>query len=904
MPFIKIRCILLCLICCGATYFSVGAQQYHSVVIQVEDNQRKVLEAVQVSLWDSTRIISFGFTEATGQLLFEIPLQEVNDLTLHFNYLGYESQQIKLNSDFLSKSFLRVSLIPSIFHLTEVEIAGKKLPISYRNDTLVYQADDYRDGMEKKLESLLKKMPGIEVEDNGKILVQGKEVSTILIEGDDVFGTNYRLGSQNMSANLVEEVEVIDHYADDIVMKGLVRTNEAVLNLKLKSEKKQFAFGELLLSHGLRGATDNQINLFALKQSTKFFLLGNNNSIGLPTLTALDISYATGEQQANSTDPLINKGLIEEVGLPQPGFMDPARTNNNQAAQGAMVILLKPAQNLKIRTLIYGAKERNQLLFLQKSDYFQLRDSLSIFQNHQWKQRLSTLYFETKLKYVINNCSKLEANWSSQFDDRSSSSNILSKINRDKSHLNTLYHNKPKGDLLKILYAYRLNKNLALQLVAKGKFSYSDQRNKYDEIRYSKDEIAGGSSSHWTQMALQHYNKYQSDLSFIFQLNRWKGTIGYGFQLYESKNNAELLTDQLEINSILDTSLSLANRTAFGWSEQHLRLQLNRKFGPLKLSTQLKLTHGAVQLRDPIQNRIQQKEYIRLLPLIDLDYKFSKRASFSFSWQKKVNFPEEEQLFSGYYFEGFRTLKTGINSLPILPLHTLNFKYRFVDAFDQLSLSLTYQYTSQQLDLGEVITPGLWYDRVQLFLNNESKSHLLRLNLDKYIAGIKGLINIQVNGIKTNNENGLNQLTFRSKMTLMSLGINYRLQWRKFIKPYLRFKYSYQGILLDTPVDETNSVSNFTLNYGGGITFQILEKALFQIDLNGIVPGQSANSESALFFDTTLKIPLKNITFLATATNLLNQKELGVYQGSFYYQQVINYRLRPRTFLLGVQWNF
>lgn len=116
------------------------------------------------------------------------------------------------------------------------------------------------------VEDLLKNIPGIEIGSDGNIKVNGKTIDKLLIEGDDLFDDKYKLLTKNLDANNIEEVEVLNNYEDNPVLKSFQQSEKVALNLKLKKDKKNVWFGNLDLGYGMDNRYNSTANIGLLKK--------------------------------------------------------------------------------------------------------------------------------------------------------------------------------------------------------------------------------------------------------------------------------------------------------------------------------------------------------------------------------------------------------------------------------------------------------------------------------------------------------------------------------------------------------------------------------------------------------------------------------------------------------------
>jgi hypothetical protein len=172
--------------------------------------------------------------------------------------------------------FGKVVLPPKTQQLNEVTILGFKDPVYYKGDTLIYTADSFKVKPNATVEDLLKKLPGMKVDANGKITTQGKQVDQVLVDGDEFFGSDPTMATRNLNANTIESVQVYDKKNENPGDGG--DETVKVLNLKLKEDAKKGYFGKV------SGASDFQkfyegeflANFFNNKRKVSLFGLAGN----------------------------------------------------------------------------------------------------------------------------------------------------------------------------------------------------------------------------------------------------------------------------------------------------------------------------------------------------------------------------------------------------------------------------------------------------------------------------------------------------------------------------------------------------------------------------------------------------------------------------------------------------
>lgn len=175
----------------------------------------------------------------------------------------------------------RIQLTGFTKDFAEVIVFANKNPIFYRGDTLVYVADSFKVGENAVVEDLLKKLPGIKVDENGQITSQGKDISQVLVDGDEFFGSDPTIATRNLGAKSISSVEVYEKQNEE--SKPGEDEKIQVLDLKLKDSAKKGYFGKIsgatdfaLTNKNIFYESEFLFNKFNKKQKISVFLLNSN----------------------------------------------------------------------------------------------------------------------------------------------------------------------------------------------------------------------------------------------------------------------------------------------------------------------------------------------------------------------------------------------------------------------------------------------------------------------------------------------------------------------------------------------------------------------------------------------------------------------------------------------------
>ncbi|QXP72990.1 carboxypeptidase-like regulatory domain-containing protein [Tenacibaculum sp. AHE15PA] len=232
---------------------------------------------------DVTKNMSFAITDEQGR--YRLELTKNNTYTISISYLGYEKVDFEITpTENSTKNFV---LKEAKNQLDEVVI---ELPVTVKQDTIIYNTDKFVNGSERKLKNVLKKLPGVEVDKNGGVTVQGKKVTKLLVDGKKFFGGGTKLGVENIPADAVDKVEVIDNYNEVAFLKNVSDSDEMAMNIKLKEDKKRFLFGDVEAGSnvGYDSFYKTNANLFYYSPKTNVNFISNLNNIGEKTFTFKD----------------------------------------------------------------------------------------------------------------------------------------------------------------------------------------------------------------------------------------------------------------------------------------------------------------------------------------------------------------------------------------------------------------------------------------------------------------------------------------------------------------------------------------------------------------------------------------------------------------------------------------
>jgi len=215
-------------------------------------------------------------------------------LIAHNSYIDFVDEIILTEKDAV-KDLGDYNMIQRGQVLREV-IIKNTAGIKIKGDTLEYLADSFKVRQGAMVEDLLKVLPGIQVNKKGEITAQGEKVEKVLVDGEEFFGDDPTVATQNIQSKVVEKVQVFDKKSDQAAFTGFDDgQEEKTINLKLKDNMNKGQFGKVELGAGLDDRWQNQAMVNSFKNKRQMSLYGLMSSNGKTGLGWEDKNKYTGD---------------------------------------------------------------------------------------------------------------------------------------------------------------------------------------------------------------------------------------------------------------------------------------------------------------------------------------------------------------------------------------------------------------------------------------------------------------------------------------------------------------------------------------------------------------------------------------------------------------------------------
>ncbi len=271
---------ILCLFLLFSTF--VVAQNTFTIKGKVVDKTTQTpLESAtfyMTKVKDST-VIDYSITDANGAFIVE--RKAVNEpFILRVSYTGFLPFSKKMEGLSANLDLGTLQLEEDVEMLNTIDLKGEIPPIVIKKDTLEFNASSFKVRPDANVEALLKELPGVEIDSEGKIKVNGKEVNNILVNGKPFFGKDGKVATQNLPAELIEKVQVTDTKTKTEELSGDGASgNESTINLTISEEDNKGLFGKVLGGLGTNDRYESSFLLNYFEQDLQLSLLGSANNI-------------------------------------------------------------------------------------------------------------------------------------------------------------------------------------------------------------------------------------------------------------------------------------------------------------------------------------------------------------------------------------------------------------------------------------------------------------------------------------------------------------------------------------------------------------------------------------------------------------------------------------------------
>ncbi|THD68774.1 TonB-dependent receptor [Robertkochia marina] len=272
------------------------AQEFHITGKVMDAANKQALEASTIyaeSLKDSS-LISYTITGKTGDFDLAFNTQEPR-VKLYVSYNGYQPQSRSLTLDQRTLALGDFLLEIQAEQLEGVDVVGERVPIQIKKDTLEFNANSFKTRPDASVEDVLKKLPGVQVDLNGNITVNGKPVNRVLVNGQVFFDSDPKVATRSLPKDVIEKIQITDTKTRTEEFTGDQADGEnKTINLTVKKDRNKGVFGRMAAGYGTddRYQASGLLNYF--NNTQRFSVLAASNNVNSPGFSTDEVFEAVG----------------------------------------------------------------------------------------------------------------------------------------------------------------------------------------------------------------------------------------------------------------------------------------------------------------------------------------------------------------------------------------------------------------------------------------------------------------------------------------------------------------------------------------------------------------------------------------------------------------------------------
>ncbi len=257
---------------------------------------KKGLAYATISIVDTKDSTLVTFTRADSSGYFTIKSLSKGNYLLSASYVGYVPQWLPITIRENSTLDLGVISMTDLVNSTDVVVTARRPPITINNDTVEFNTENFKTQPNAVVEDLLKRLPGVVVDPDGTIRLNGQKINRVLVNGKEFFTGDPKIATKNLDADAVDKVQVFDRKSDRAQFTGIDDGNtEKAINLKLKKDRNKSTFGRVAAGAGDQGRYDAQTNINHFNDDLQLSLLGMGNNVNKQGFSIEDVMNFNGD---------------------------------------------------------------------------------------------------------------------------------------------------------------------------------------------------------------------------------------------------------------------------------------------------------------------------------------------------------------------------------------------------------------------------------------------------------------------------------------------------------------------------------------------------------------------------------------------------------------------------------
>lgn len=863
----------------------------------VKDSLNNPIISVNIIIKDSiNNILAYAITNNKG-FYQTSSFEYYKNTYIQVSHISFkkELQKLSFNTIFKNQTLNFILKENKGTMLDEIIITAKKKYFTIKKDTINYYVNSYSSDSDRKIQDVIKKLPGIEVNTNtGEIKYKGKSVETVLLEGDNLFGYNYSLGTKNINVDMVNQVQVVENYSENPLLKGIENDEKVALNLTLKKGEIDFS-GNVDLGVGVfengKQALDINSNILGITKNYKSFATLAHNNVGINHSPFDYFEFSMNIEELREKDFFAQK-IIPETRF--SNTLDNKRSNINNQYFGNYNAIFKINKRLKVKTNLYYISDKITSEQLFKNSYIINNEEFATTDNTFITKKPKQYRGDLEIKYNASNTSLIEYNLRIRQENIETPTSILSNNNND---FESLLNSEDFYLKQKLLYTKKISDKKAFQF---SLFQSTNTIPQAYQITPSVINPDNYSANIQESLFKKNYLEIQATL-----LGSSKKSNKYIFSVGGILDNNKLQSKLFGLNSIesilIENStndLEYLKKSMYQLGVYHLNI------GKWKFSPSYLLSYLNQDINDKENNTKNGQPDFIIEPSLNIKYHLNSVSSLTANVGYNRNSDAEKYLFLDQILINNRTTISNTPSLELQESLNYSIFYYNNDLYNQLQINAGVNY---ERTMGNFFTNSIINENTTqinyFFLPQDNSNLSFNFLITKYIPFLESTIKLSSNYSISEYKNTINNSELRNNRS-------------QFLTTKLFMKTAFDGFInFENTVNLSKSISenensNQFINESLNNTFKVIlkpsKKWFVLLSSDYFLPNRENKSKNYMFLDTTLRYKPKNkkFEFNFVAKNLLNENNFEQIQTSDFSTNIYRTNILPRYYLLNMTYNF
>jgi len=836
---------------------SVNGQWQISGYLTNKNNEKIEYANVVLKLIDKTDIVTYTITNDKGFFLLNI--RNKGRYNLFFSCLGYKSEKVSVELFNEPKKIIQNAILTEdIFELKEV-IISPNIPFTIKKDTVNFKTKYFISDTEQTIEDLLKKIPGVNISNDGTIKIGNQEIEKLMIDGDDLFERGYKILSKNMPAYPIEEVEVLKNYSNNRLLKGIEKSNKVALNLKLNEKSKRIWFGNIETSTGNDSFYELKTNLANFGKKNKYYFLTNLNRIGYDAtgdINHLIRPFRFNEPASIGDNQQVNSLLSLSSLVPN---LKKSRTHFNNAKLLSLNAIFNPTEKLKIKTLGFFNWDETDF-FRNSKDFVDVNNtSFTNTEDYQLQNKKRVAFGKLDFIYNISKNQMLETTTKYNNGGFIDGANLVFNAN---STLENLQHQNKLFDQ-KISYTNKFKDKKVFLLT--GRFidektpqNYSVNQFFYQDLFPTITNVNNVNQQSTGQMQFVGINVHlldRKDNGHLFELK-----LGNEYRKDRLRTKFSLLKN----NTVLEQPNGYQNQTNYQTNDLYFKNKYHLKINDFGLIGKLEIH----QLFNRLENNISLPKQTLFFVNhgIGFDWEINRKNKIFSNYSYNTTNAKVLDVYSDFVLTGFRPFSKGTSSFNQLDALSIVLNYQLGNWSDQFFFNtfIIYSKNHDFFSTNTLISQNFTQSEKILIKDREFIN--INSKLDYYFKFILSNLKLDLGYTKSEYKNIVNNSNLRQ---VISNSYKYGFELRSgfkggFFNYHIGTKWTTTEIRTTTENSFTNNVSFLDLSFvfNKKLNFQLQSECYYFGNL------QTDNTYYFLDIEARYKIIENKLTLGVTGKNL------------------------------------